>query len=64
MEPEYVDIHGLRRLGITWSNGYMLQQEKKGLFVRRLYLSPNKPVWPLKEILAWIKARVARGGRR
>jgi predicted DNA-binding transcriptional regulator AlpA len=57
--PVVIDIQGLRRLGITWCNGYILQREKRGEFPHRHYLSRNKPVWILAEVEAWLAARIA-----
>lgn len=62
--PVVVDLAGLLRLGITYSNGYLRQLEEAGKFPERRYLSKNWPVWVLAEVEAWLAARVgaSRGG--
>lgn len=49
----------LRGRGINFSNVHQLSLEHRGLFPRRVTLSPAKVAWIEAEIDAWLDSRIA-----
>jgi predicted DNA-binding transcriptional regulator AlpA len=52
----------LKRLGIHYSNAHLLRLEARGLFPRRVRLTPGKGgkvAWKEREVLDWLNARAA-----
>ena len=54
-----LSLKQLRDRGITFSREHLRRLEAKGLFPRRIYLSPQKIAWFEDEILAWLAERDA-----
>jgi prophage regulatory protein len=52
----HADIRGR---GITFSRAHLIRLEKKGLFPKRLQLSPGRVGWLESEIDRWIAERAA-----
>ena len=52
----------LESLGIRYSNSHRLKLENDGLFPRRVYLSPQKPVYVFSEVQAWVEKQSAKRG--
>lgn len=50
---------GLQRLGIDYSNTWLIELEKRGSFPRRVQLGENSVAWVLAEVEQWIAERVA-----
>jgi len=49
----------LKELGIHYSNTHLLRLEARGLFPRRVRLSPRKVAWKEREVLDWLDSRAA-----
>jgi predicted DNA-binding transcriptional regulator AlpA len=59
LEPFVVDMAGLQKLGITYTNQHLIRLEQKDRFPRRLSLGNRRVVWMFSELKDWIAARAA-----
>ena len=64
--PARVDVYAERYLRlpevqaiVTYSKVHLYRMERRGDFPRRLKLGPNRVVWKLSEILAWVERKRA-----
>lgn len=48
----------LKAIGIRYSREHLWRLERENKFPRRIYLSPQKPVWIEEEILNWLQERM------
>lgn len=58
-EPLLVDRAGLKALGVTFSNAWLLRLEADNRFPRRISLGSRKCCWLLTEIRSFISERAA-----
>jgi predicted DNA-binding transcriptional regulator AlpA len=64
LQQEIVDRKDMELLGIDYSAQGLRNLEKKGLFPKRRYLSPTRPVWLTPEVKDWLRVKVDQGGIR
>jgi len=50
IEPILIDRAGLKTVGVTFSNAWLLDLEARGLFPRRLSVGGRKTCWLLAEV--------------
>jgi predicted DNA-binding transcriptional regulator AlpA len=56
IEPLLVDFSGLERMGIRYSNAWLLELEKRGEFPKRISVGARKVAW----VVAEVKAAIAK----
>ena len=65
-DPQFGQIilnyEDLKELGIAYSKEHLRRLEAVGQFPERVRLTPNRVVWSLDEVVAWINDRVKTRG--
>jgi predicted DNA-binding transcriptional regulator AlpA len=59
VEPVLIDRKGLARLGLVFSNTWLLELERTGGFPARLSIGARKTVWLLSEVREFIGKRAS-----
>lgn len=56
--PALLSVDDLKKLGITFTNVYLLQLEARGKFPRRIAITTRSTKWCCEEVLNWAADRV------